>query len=161
MGAKNPNIIAEAQFDLDKYDTASEQIIEKLPLIKPDTEGGPPEVLTTFPLTQDDYIQLKIKTTIVQKRSITPRSNKLNRSFSTSEKAAMKNMPARPQSTRSKASTKFILPDNDDESENSSYKKLNQTRFSVASLHSDEPFELRVETEEEKKEARKKRRDEA
>lgn len=147
MGAKDPNIIAEARFDLDKYDQASEQIIEKLPLIKPDTEGGPPEVLTTFPITQEDYIQLKIKTSVVQKKSTTPRSNKLNRSFSTSEKA-MKNAPARPNSTRSMASTKFILPDNDNESENSSYKKLNQTHFSVASLHSDELFPLRVETEE-------------
>ena len=72
-----------------------------------------------------------------------------------------KNIHARPNSTRSIASTKFIIPDNDDESEASSYKKLNQTHFSVASLHSDGPFQLRVETEEEKQEARKKRREEA
>ena len=97
-----------------------------MPLISPDTEGGPPEVSTTFPLTKEDYIQLKIKTSIVQKKSTTPRSNKLNRSFSTSEKSMKnKNMPQRPGSTRSIASTKFVLPDIDDESENSSYKKLN------------------------------------
>ena len=50
MGNQNPNVVAEALLNLGKYDKQIDSMIEKLPLTKPDAEGGPPEVLSTFPI---------------------------------------------------------------------------------------------------------------
>ena len=43
MGKEDPNIIAEANLNIAKY-SRTQQVAEKLPLITPSLEGGPPGV---------------------------------------------------------------------------------------------------------------------
>ena len=65
MGKKNPNVVAQAYFNLTKYAAKPGQAItEKLSLHQPSLEGAD-EVQTSFPLSNGDFIEVTVNQTVM------------------------------------------------------------------------------------------------
>ena len=65
MGKDETTMIAETAFSIAKY-SKTQSITERLPLLKPSPEGGPSESRKEFPLCDGDFIELAIKSTLLE-----------------------------------------------------------------------------------------------